>query len=185
MNLDLTYSVCFTLANAYQCNEMFSDALKTYSLIVKNKQYHQSGRLRVNMGNIYFEQDKYPMAIKMYRMALDQIPNTAKTMRYRIMRNMGNAFIRLAQYQDAVHHFESIMEGEPDFQTAFNVIVCYYALGNTNAMRESFTKLLKIPIESSVNDDILDEFEEAKLRTVDELEEELRAHGRRRREDTF
>ena len=41
--------------------------------IVKNKSYTQSGRLRVNMGNIYFEQKKYSSAIKMYRMALDQV----------------------------------------------------------------------------------------------------------------
>jgi hypothetical protein len=32
-------------------------------------------RLRINIGNIYFEQKKYLQAIKMYRMALDQIPN--------------------------------------------------------------------------------------------------------------
>ena len=43
------------------------------SAIVKNKSYTQSGRLRVNMGNIYFEQKKYSSAIKMYRMALDQV----------------------------------------------------------------------------------------------------------------
>jgi len=73
-------------------------------LIVKNKQYSQSGRLRINMGNIYYEQKKYPQvtssylhtqntcypiyfrcfpqAIKMYRMALDQIPATGKELRY-------------------------------------------------------------------------------------------------------
>jgi hypothetical protein len=46
--------------------------------IVRNKDYPQSGWLRVNMGNIYLEQKKYPTAIKMYRMALDQIAATAK-----------------------------------------------------------------------------------------------------------
>ena len=39
------------------------------------------GRLRVNMGNIYVEQKKYPQAIKMYRMALDQIQDTHKGVR--------------------------------------------------------------------------------------------------------
>ena len=34
------------------------------------------------MGNIYFEQKKYPQAVKQYRMALDQVPNTHKDMRY-------------------------------------------------------------------------------------------------------
>jgi intraflagellar transport protein 88 len=56
-------------------------ALHTYQLIVKNKQYQNAGRLRVNMGNIYYEQKKYPNAIKMYRMALDQVPNTSKEVR--------------------------------------------------------------------------------------------------------
>lgn len=50
--------------------------------MVKNKQYPAAGRLRVNMGNIYFEQKKYPNAIKMYRMALDQVPNTSKEVRH-------------------------------------------------------------------------------------------------------
>ena len=185
MNLDLTYSVCFTLANAYQHNEMHAEALKTYSLIVKNKQYHQSGRLRVNMGNIYYDQDKFTMAIKMYRMALDQIPNTARVMRYRIMRNIGNAFVRLAQYQDAVQSFESIMEGDPDFQTAFNLVVCYFALGNTEAMRKSFQRLIQIPIMSSSNEDedLFGEIEgkEAGLRTADDLEVELREREKKAR----
>ena len=33
------------------------------------------------MGNIYFEQKKYPQAVKQYRMALDQVPSTHKDMR--------------------------------------------------------------------------------------------------------
>ena len=40
------------------------------------------GRLRVNMGNIYVEQRKYPQAIKMYRMALDQIQDSHKGVRW-------------------------------------------------------------------------------------------------------
>ena len=59
INIDLTYSVCFNLANQHHCCGMYLEALNAYSLIVKNKQYAQSGRLRVNMGNIYYEQKKY------------------------------------------------------------------------------------------------------------------------------
>ena len=91
---------------------MYTDALNTYTLIVKNKQYAQSGRLRVNMGNIYYEQKKFSAAIKMYRMALDQIPNTGREVRFKIMRNIGNAFVRLGQFQDAIAAFEqTISEG--------------------------------------------------------------------------
>ena len=46
--------------------------------LVRNKAYPQSGGLRVNLGNIYFEQKKFPLAIKMYRMALDQVPQSGK-----------------------------------------------------------------------------------------------------------
>lgn len=82
INNDLTYAVLFTLASMYHKSGMHTEALATYTMIVRNKQYAMSGRLRVNMGNIYFEQKKYPSAIKMYRMALDQIPNTNRDVRY-------------------------------------------------------------------------------------------------------
>lgn len=75
INIDLTYAVCFNLANAHHKNKMYDTALHTYGLLVKNKQYPQSGRLRVNMGNVFYEQKKWPQAIKMYRMALDQVRN--------------------------------------------------------------------------------------------------------------
>jgi intraflagellar transport protein 88 len=82
-NIDLTYCVSFTLARMYHANGMFTESLDTYSQIVKNSAYIQSGRLRVNMGNIYFQQKKYPLAIKMYRMALDPImPQVYNDLRY-------------------------------------------------------------------------------------------------------
>ena len=65
------------------------------------------------MGNIYYEQKKYTAAIKMYRMALDQIPNTGREVRFKIMRNIGNAFVRLGQFQDAIAAYEqTIIRGQ-------------------------------------------------------------------------
>ena len=111
------------LANQYHANKQYPEALNTYSLIVKNKQYAQAGRLRVNMGNIYYEQKKYPMAIKMYRMALDQIPNTTKELRFKIMRNIGHASFRMGAFQDAIQSYEEIMDGNPDFQAGFDLLL--------------------------------------------------------------
>lgn len=51
-------------------------------LVLFHEKHFPLGRLRVNMGNIYCEQKKYPQAVKQYRMALDQVPNTHKDMRY-------------------------------------------------------------------------------------------------------
>lgn len=63
---------------------MFSEALHQYQAIVKNRVFEKVGRLRVNMGNIYSAQKKHLPAIKMYRMALDQIPYANQRMRNKV-----------------------------------------------------------------------------------------------------
>ncbi|RHY07859.1 hypothetical protein DYB25_000943 [Aphanomyces astaci] len=68
-------------------------------------------------------------------MALDQIPNTSKEIRFNIKKNIGSAQIKLGHYQDAATTFEDIMEGNPDFQSGFNLIICYYAIGEHEKMR--------------------------------------------------
>mmetsp|Transcript_16116 Transcript_16116/g.49261 ORF Transcript_16116/g.49261 Transcript_16116/m.49261 type:complete len:546 (+) Transcript_16116:426-2063(+) len=125
----------------------------------------------------------------MYRMALDQIPNTGKELRFKIFRNIGNAFIRLGQYQDAIQSYETIMSGVPDFQTAFNLILCYFALGDADRMRRGFQRALSIPIPGLTDlveeDDDLDTVDEAEAtgqKRVDGLRQELllrrnEAHG--------
>lgn len=154
INYDLTYSICVNLANAYFYNKMYEEALNTYQLIVKNKQYPQSGRLRVNMGNIYYEQKKYPQAIRMYRMALDQIPTTGKELKFKIIRNIANAFVKLGQFQDAIENYETIINGgSADIQTAFNLLLCYYARGDKDKLKKHFMKILNVPIPGMTEED--------------------------------
>lgn len=150
INLDLTYSVLFNLADMYHKSQMYSEALNTYQVIVKNKMFSNAGRLRVNMGNIYFEQGKLPQAIKHYRMALDQVPTTHKEMRIKIMQNIGIAFVELNQFSDAVTSFEQVMSDSPCLSAALNLILCYYALGDREKMKKTFQKLLQIELD---NDD--------------------------------
>ena len=40
------------------------------------------------------------------------------------------------------------MEGNADFQSGFNLIICYYAIGEHEKMRRGFTNLISIPMES-------------------------------------
>ena len=63
-------------------NEMYSEALSTYSLLVRNKLFAHAGRLRLNMGNVYFALRQYDKAARQYRMALDQVPTTHQLIRY-------------------------------------------------------------------------------------------------------
>lgn len=72
------------------------------------------------MGNVHFEQGKYPSAIKMYRMALDALPPAAAYQRSRLMTNIGLAFVQLGQYADAASTFESALDTAPDHQVRRN-----------------------------------------------------------------
>lgn len=159
INIDLTYAVCFNLANMYQYNGMYQEALNTYAVIVRNKDYPQAGRLRVNMGNIYFTQKKYSSAVKMYRMALDLINPNFKHLRFQIMNNIGISFIKLGQYHDAIESFENIMQGEPSAQTAFNLILCLFAIGDKDKLKKAFTQLLTIEIPGTEEEEEVDESE--------------------------
>ncbi|KAJ1565120.1 Intraflagellar transport protein 88, partial [Cladochytrium tenue] len=144
VNLDLTYWVQVNLAGRYEACGMGPEALAAYGVVVKNRLFNQAGRLRVNMGNIYFAGQKYAQAVKMYRMALDQIPNTSREIRLKIMKNIGNAFVKMGQFQDAITSYESIMEISPDFHTGFNLILCYFALGDRERMRRGLQGLVSI-----------------------------------------
>ncbi|XP_024919372.1 intraflagellar transport protein 88 homolog isoform X3 [Cynoglossus semilaevis] len=146
INLDLTYSVLLNLANQYENNEMYPEALNSYQVIVKNKMFSNAGRLKVNMANIYFQQKNYPKAIKFYRMALDQISNAHKEMRIKIMQNIGVVFIRMGQYSDAITSFSHIMGESPNIKTGFNLILCYYAIGDREMMKKAFQNLISVPL---------------------------------------
>ncbi|XP_027878692.1 intraflagellar transport protein 88 homolog isoform X2 [Xiphophorus couchianus] len=139
-------AVLLNLANQYANNEMYPEALNSYHVIVKNKMFTNAGRLKVNMANIYFEQKNYPKAIKFYRMALDQISNTHKELRIKIMQNIGVVFVRLGQYSDAITSFEHIMTESPNIKTGFNLILCYYAVGDRERMKKAFQKLISVPL---------------------------------------
>ncbi|XP_033615829.1 intraflagellar transport protein 88 homolog isoform X2 [Fukomys damarensis] len=151
INLDLTYSVLFNLASQYSANEMYAEALNTYQVIVKNKMFSNSGRLKVNMGNIYLKQRNYSKAIKFYRMALDQIPSVHKEMRIKIMQNIGVTFIKTGQYSDAINSFEHIMSMAPNLKAGFNLILSYFAIGDQEKMKKAFQKLIAVPLE--IDDD--------------------------------
>jgi intraflagellar transport protein 88 len=73
--------------------------------------------MRANMGNIYYEQKNYGQAIKMYQMAMDQIPNTAKEMRFHMMRNIGNCYFAMGRYEDGAQIFETVLESIHDAQS--------------------------------------------------------------------
>ena len=104
----------------------------------------QAGWLRLNMGNIHLEQEQYAQAVKMYRMALDQLPPALKRMRLNVQRNIGIAFLRSGRYQDALDAFATIVADGPDHQTAFNLVLCCWAMRDVELMKLAFVQLAQV-----------------------------------------
>lgn len=129
------------------------------------------------MGNIYYHQQKYAAAIKMYKMALDILPNTSKEMRFKITRNIGHSYVKLGQYQEAITYYEQILKGSPDHKTAYNLIICLYATGDKMRMKDCFTSMITSPAEEEDNEEPENE---NGIANNDKLKEETKA---RRKEE--
>ncbi|EGD80416.1 hypothetical protein PTSG_11061 [Salpingoeca rosetta] len=156
INLDLTFAVLVHLAYVQEQCEMYPEAINTLLVLVKNKTFDRAGRLRVNIGNIYFKQQKYLQAVKQYRMALDQIPSVQQEMRSAVLKNIGQAFIRMGQYGDAMKTFEHVLEETPpgdDFDSALNCLLCYFGLGDREKMKRGFARLLSLQLPTHDEDE--------------------------------
>jgi intraflagellar transport protein 88 len=174
INVELSFAVALNHALCLEAGGMFQEALTKYNDIIKRKEYSFAGRIRVNMGNIYYHQQKFAAAIKMYKMALDILPSTSKEMRYKVSRNIGHAYVKLGQYQDAISHYEQILKGSPDHKTAYNLIVCLYTTGDKMRMKDCFTSMITNPLEE----------EDAEEEDQDNpLNDKLKEEGKARRKD--
>eukprot|EP00771_Trimastix_marina_P000484 gnl/Trimastix_PCT/1504.p1 GENE.gnl/Trimastix_PCT/1504~~gnl/Trimastix_PCT/1504.p1 ORF type:complete len:821 (-),score=245.28 gnl/Trimastix_PCT/1504:58-2520(-) len=167
----LPFIVYFNLAQQLERTGQDDEALRTYTFVVrKSKEYIQCARIRVNMGNIYFRQRKYLQAIKMYKMALDHIPNSAKALRYKIMRNVGHAHVALKQFDQAVQNYEALLEEHRDVPSAYNLVLCRRAMGEKEAIKDAFGRLLQADPEEVPSEDM-----EERPQENDDLAAELRA----------
>ena len=70
---ELHTSVLLTLAAALEHNELEAEAEETYLRLIGDKRCGDTGRFRLNLGNLYFKRRDYAKALKMYRMALDKV----------------------------------------------------------------------------------------------------------------
>ena len=71
------------------------------------------------------------------------------------MQNIGIVFVKMGQYTDAITSFEHIMSEAPSFKTGFNLILCYFALGDREKMKNAFRKLLTVDLKIDDEDKYL------------------------------
>jgi intraflagellar transport protein 88 len=51
-------------------------------------------------------------------------------MKMKIKRNIAMTYVKLGMFGRGIEVFEDIMNDSPDFDVAFNLILCIYALGD-------------------------------------------------------
>ncbi|CAG0923155.1 unnamed protein product, partial [Notodromas monacha] len=158
-------SIYEQLGDLYQALEWY---VQTLSLVPSDPHlmFPNAGRLKVNMANICYKLGQYNKALKLYRMALDQVPNTHKHMRLNVMRNIGILFVKMGQYSDACTSFEYIMSEKPDYKTGLDLVVCYFALSDKDRMKSGLIRLLEIPLE-------VDDEEEKYTASSDDIQGQL------------
>lgn len=52
--------------------------------------------------------------------------------------------------QDAIGQYDTIMQCNPDHQTGFNLVLCYYALEDGLSMKKAFQRLTAIPVQVEI-----------------------------------
>lgn len=183
INPELTGFILLNVACQYTNAGNYTEALNIYTILAKNKIFQLSGRLKTNVGNIHFKQKQYLKAIKMYRMALDQIPITNQDLKLHIHRNIALSFIKMGQFSDAATNYEIIFKERPDLKTGFNLLLCYYALGDRNKMKQCFMEVLKIPLKIPDDDEYQSHPTDKQANLVLEVirDDKLRRYERKKR----
>ena len=63
-----------------------------------------------------YRQEKLALAVKMYKMALDMAPQKFAALKYKIMKNIGHAYVGLREFSEAVAAYEEVLAKFPDFE---------------------------------------------------------------------
>jgi intraflagellar transport protein 88 len=139
----LTFATWFHLAVVYEGNKKYDKAIETYDFLMKEKQFIDFPlQVRVNIGNLFFIQGKYPQAIRMYRMALDQTLHEDQDTRLKINRNIGNSFIKLGKLRDAILSYEDSVATNFDVKSFLNLISCYVELNDDEKSKEALFRMI-------------------------------------------
>ena len=128
----------------YEKNELWQEALTEYTRLVNAKANESQFLIRINMGNLYYKQDNLLLAIKMYKMALDMAPQKYAALKYKIMKNIAHAYVKMNEFAEASNTYDEIISKFPDLETSYNLMLCLFSLGDKEKMKRNFTEMLNI-----------------------------------------
>jgi tetratricopeptide (TPR) repeat protein len=130
-------------ANIPSSTQSISTAQSARMLSLQREVEKNSNNLQawLELGNLYFDTNKYSDAIQAYTQYLNLNPNNPD-----VWTDMGVMYRRNGSPADAVSSFERAIELDPQHEQArYNKgIVLYYDLGNREAAMQTWQELLKI-----------------------------------------
>lgn len=161
LNHELRVAVGMNLATLYEKNELDQEAIKEYTNLTNAKDMESTYEgyiqmsVRVNLGNIYFRQKNFATAIKMYKKAINDVPKDLKlSLSTKILKNLGHSYVQQNDLGNAINTYEEIIaKATPDFESAFNLIVCYYTKGDKDKMQNQFFNLVGIELYGDKEED--------------------------------
>ena len=139
----LTFAVWFHLAKIYEENKRYDKATETYESLIKQKRFKEyTSQLRINIGNLLCLKESYPHAIRMYQMALDHTKHEEKELKSKILRNIGNAFLKYGNLRNALLYYEDSIEANYDTKSSLNLLTCYVELGDEDKCRQTLFNMM-------------------------------------------
>jgi intraflagellar transport protein 88 len=159
-NTELEFGLKLNLGLIYESLKLWDEATQTYAEIVQQDNYApgiQYQRIRVNLGNIYYQQGEYKKALTEWKKAVDKVSKENKELRAFILRNIANAHIKLGNYTDAIDNYTESMKLNPDVKTAMNLLLCDLAVEKIEQTKNVFNLMLDVSAFGEREIDVMDE----------------------------
>lgn len=120
----------------------------------------------IEMGNLYFEEDKLDQALEYYDQALQSDPDLAEA-----VYNIANIYFSQKKYAAAIRYFETCVHMDPGFpEPYYNLGVVHMALDRPGAAAYFFSEYLKLDADSSWSDEARAHLNE--LESMENLQQE-------------
>lgn len=127
------YRTLMKQGNRYFRNELYRDAAENYQAAVKK---HQALEPYFNSGTAFFKNGRYQRAIESFNSALSftEKPEELADIHY----NLGNSFVMLKSYQEAVFHYMEGLKQDPgDLNMKYNLELALRNIRRRERERES------------------------------------------------
>lgn len=146
-NTELEFGMRLNLAMIYEALRLWDEAKQTYLDILQQDYYSpavQFQRVRVNLGNIYYQQGDYKKASTEWKKAVDKVSKENKELRALILKNIANAYIKMGNYTDAIDNYSESMKLNPDVKTTMNLLLCDLAVEKVEQTKNVFKIMLDV-----------------------------------------